>query len=173
MRIPYLPLIAIRLMKAFWLLSFILLSFCGTAAAQKSIAPVFLLRLAYHRLRAKSKEFTIYVITYFDKALPKIEVIAEDTGRVLLNLFIKAFCAIQQKSRQSQRMGYRPVVKLSACQIGHSIGILIRDNGTGISDGISRKITQSFFTAKPTGGGALNVNSEEGRSTEYKFILPM
>ncbi len=55
------------------------------------------LRLSYHGLRAKDKDFNavpidIGIITDFDESLGKIEVVPQDIGRVLLNLFNNAFC---------------------------------------------------------------------------------
>ncbi|MBS1526499.1 MAG: two-component sensor histidine kinase, partial [Bacteroidetes bacterium] len=48
------------------------------------------LRLAYHGLRAKDKEFNAELITQFDDKLPKVNVIPQDIGRVLLNVINNA-----------------------------------------------------------------------------------
>jgi two-component system, NtrC family, sensor kinase len=52
------------------------------------------LRLAYHGLRAKDKSFNADFKTEFDESLPRIEVIPQDIGRVLLNLINNAFYAV-------------------------------------------------------------------------------
>jgi hypothetical protein len=52
------------------------------------------LRLAYHGLRAKDKSFNADFKTDFDPNLPKINVIPQDFGRVLLNLINNAFYAV-------------------------------------------------------------------------------
>ncbi|WP_310590820.1 sensor histidine kinase, partial [Arsenicibacter rosenii] len=44
------------------------------------------LRLAYQGQRAKDNTFTCRLITAFDPALPTVNVVAQDIGRVLLNL---------------------------------------------------------------------------------------
>ncbi len=49
------------------------------------------LRLAYHGLRAKNSSFTCELVTDFDANLPPINVIAQDMGRVLLNLINQGF----------------------------------------------------------------------------------
>ncbi|RZJ63244.1 MAG: hypothetical protein EOO50_17310, partial [Flavobacterium sp.] len=53
------------------------------------------LRLAYHGLRAKDKSFNAELITNFAENLPKVKVIPQDIGRVLLNLITNAFYATQ------------------------------------------------------------------------------
>jgi len=55
------------------------------------------LRLAYHGLRAKDKSFNAEIKTDFDGSLPKINVVPQDIGRVLLNLFNNAFYACTER----------------------------------------------------------------------------
>ena len=43
-------------------------------------------RLSYHGLRAKNKDFNASIETNFDPNLPKIDIVSQDIGRVLLNL---------------------------------------------------------------------------------------
>jgi ligand-binding sensor domain-containing protein/signal transduction histidine kinase len=56
------------------------------------------LRLAYHGLRAKDKSFNATMETHFDPNLPKIDVIPQDIGRVLLNLITNAFYAVNERA---------------------------------------------------------------------------
>ncbi|MFK5880352.1 MAG: GAF domain-containing protein, partial [Flavobacteriaceae bacterium] len=49
------------------------------------------LRLSYHGLRAKNKSFNADFKTDLDESLPKVEVIPQDLGRVILNLINNAF----------------------------------------------------------------------------------
>jgi two-component system, NtrC family, sensor kinase len=53
------------------------------------------LRLSYHGMRAKDNSFNADFKTNFDENLPKIEVIPQDMGRVLLNLINNAFYAVK------------------------------------------------------------------------------
>ncbi len=55
------------------------------------------LKLSYHGLRAKDKSFNADFKTDFDPNLPKVNVVPQDIGRVLLNLINNAFqaCAIE------------------------------------------------------------------------------
>jgi len=55
------------------------------------------LKLSYHGLRAKDKSFNAELVTYFDESLPKINLVQQDMGRVLLNLFNNAFYAVNEK----------------------------------------------------------------------------
>lgn len=110
------------------------------------------LRLAYHGLRAKDKSFNADFKTDFDSILPKIKVIPQDIGRVLLNLINNAFYAVDKKAKQNIN-GYKPEVIVSTKRGSKSIEIGIKDNGDGIPENIKDKIFQPFFTTKPTGSG--------------------
>jgi len=49
------------------------------------------LRLAYHGMQAKDTSFNVDFRTDLDPALPKVETVPQDIGRVLLNLINNAF----------------------------------------------------------------------------------
>ncbi len=61
------------------------------------------LRLAYHGLRAKDKNFNAEIKTDFDKTIGKINIIPQDIGRVLLNLYNNAFYAVRANEISKQR----------------------------------------------------------------------
>ncbi len=124
------------------------------------------LRLTYHGLRAKDSSFNAVMETHFDPDLPKVEVIPQDIGRVLLNLINNAFYAVNEKNRQLQAqstdlpgfenlegLGYQPTVIVYTKKLENAIEISVKDNGNGIPDNIKDKIFQPFFTTKPTGQG--------------------
>jgi two-component system, NtrC family, sensor kinase len=153
------------------------------------------LRLSYHGMRAKDKSFNAEFITDFDEALPKINVIPQDIGRVLLNLINNAFYAVQVKthggaSLQQTPSPYNPTVTVSTKNIGDRIEISVKDNGSGIPPEIVDKIFQPFFTTKPTGqgtglglslaydivkahGGEIRIESKNGEGTEFIVHLPI
>ena len=58
------------------------------------------LRLAYQGQRAKDKTFGCKLITDFAPDLPKVNVVALEIGRVLLNLHTNAVYATQQRAKQ-------------------------------------------------------------------------
>jgi signal transduction histidine kinase len=111
------------------------------------------LKLAYHGLRAKDKSFNADFKTDFDPELPKINVVPQDIGRVLLNLINNAFQAVNEKSK-SEGSDYVPLVTIRTELTADSQQLIaISDNGPGIPDEIKDKIFQPFFTTKPTGQG--------------------
>lgn len=148
------------------------------------------LRLAYHGLRAKDKSFNSELATDFDEKLPPVNMIPQDIGRVLLNLFTNAFYAVQQKQKTAGS-DYKPLVELATRLKGNVVEITVKDNGTGIPDNVKDKILQPFFTTKPTGegtglglsmsydivvkghGGSINVDTQEGKYTEFTVVLPI
>jgi C4-dicarboxylate-specific signal transduction histidine kinase len=117
------------------------------------------LRLSYHGLRAKDKSFNANFKTDFDESIGKIEVVPQDIGRVLLNLYNNAFYAVHEKQKACQaelveaNPRYEPTVSLSTKKSGDKVEISVRDNGTGIPQKVLDKIFQPFFTTKPTGQG--------------------
>lgn len=59
------------------------------------------LRLSYHGLRAKDKSFNADFKLELDPNLPKVNVVATDIGRVILNLVNNAFYACAERSRST------------------------------------------------------------------------
>jgi two-component system, NtrC family, sensor kinase len=148
------------------------------------------LRLSYHGLRAKDKTFNADFKTDLDPNLPKIEVIPQDFGRVLLNIVNNAFYAVQQKAKTGIET-YKPLVSVKTIKTDNEIIIKISDNGGGMPENVKTKIFQPFFTTKPTGqgtglglslsydiitkghGGTIEVESVEGEGTTFIITLPI
>lgn len=152
------------------------------------------MRLAYHGLRAKNKEFNSALVMDFDPAIGKVEVMPQDLGRVFLNLFTNAFYAVAEKKQKMAELGdtsYKPEVKITTKKFADKLYIRVSDNGTGMPDQVKAKIFQPFFTTKPTGqgtglglsmsydiitsghGGSLDVETVPGERTEFKITLPV
>jgi two-component system, NtrC family, sensor kinase len=148
------------------------------------------LRLAYHGLRAKDKSFNAELVTHFADNLPRVNIVPQDIGRVLLNLFTNAFYAVHQRQKSSDG-SYKPEVSLTTLVQKKQLLIKVRDNGTGIPEHIKDKIMQPFFTTKPTGegtglglslsydmvvkghGGNIAIETKEGEFTEFVIFLPL
>src|SRR5665213_2428898 len=146
-------------------------------------------KLSYQGLRAKDKAFNAEMITHLDVTLPKPNVVQQDIGRVLLNLFNNAFYAVNQKAK-TVGADYKPEVILTTLRENGNLLIKVKDNGVGIPDAIKKKILQPFFTTKPTGegtglglslsydilvkghNGTLDINSVEGEGSEFIVRLP-
>ena len=154
------------------------------------------LRLSYHGLRAKDKEFNADYELIIDENLPKIEVIPQDIGRVLLNLINNAFYAVNERKHKVGEVSnlpdletYQPTVIVSTQQLDNQLIIKVKDNGIGMSEATKAKVFQPFFTTKPTGqgtglglslaydivtkghGGSLEVVSTEGVGSEFTIVL--
>ena len=147
-------------------------------------------------MRAKEKNFNVIIQTEFDKSIGKINIVPQDVGRVLLNLYNNAFYAVKEKARQDPTDGYEPKVivrtslKIPAAGGGAVVQLTIQDNGNGIPPNIADKIFQPFFTTKPAGegtglglsltydiikkehGGTISVESKEGEQTTFTMQLP-
>ncbi len=131
------------------------------------------LKLAYQGMwrsgvPAKDKDVNAELVTDFDPAVGKVEVVPQEIGRVLLNLFNNAFYAIRQKQRSLSQVPagaeepsadqYQPTVWVQTRRVDgpsdrRAVEITVRDNGTGISEAVQQKMFQPFFTTKPTGEG--------------------
>ena len=132
------------------------------------------LRLSYHGLRAKEKSFNAKMVTDFDETIGKINIIPQDIGRVLLNLYNNAFYACTERSRSTvneqknknlisiakevtpfEKVSplYEPAVSVTTKKSENHVLITVSDNGNGIPHKIVDQIFQPFFTPKPTGHG--------------------
>ncbi len=150
------------------------------------------LRLAYHGLRAKDESFNATLKTYFDESIGSINIIPQDMGRVLLNLYNNAFYAVCPPTPKGgikyPKDGYESTVSVSTKKVGDDVFITVRDNGPGIPQKILDKIFQPFFTTKPTGqgtglglslsydivkahGGEIKVETKEGEGSEFIIQL--
>jgi len=157
------------------------------------------LALAYEGLRAKDKDFDATLATDFDPRVGTVAVVTHDMGRVLLNLCTNALYAVRERQQQAAALAagdlaeapYEPTVTVSTVRpAGQPVEIRVRDNGTGIPEGVRDKVFQPFFTTKPAGegtglglslshdivtkghGGTLTVESREGQGTEFTIRLP-
>jgi signal transduction histidine kinase len=147
------------------------------------------LRLSYHGLRAKGNSFNATMKTDFDESIGNINIIPQDIGRVLLNLYNNAFYAVSER-RKAEGEGYEPTVSVTTKKSGKQVFISVSDNGNGIPQKALDKIFQPFFTTKPTGQGTglglslsydiikahrgeIKVNTEDGEFTEFIIQLPI
>jgi signal transduction histidine kinase len=147
------------------------------------------LRLSYHGLKAKDKSFKVHIARDFDHSLPKVNVVPQDIGRVLLNLINNAFYAASAKAENNA--DFNPEVTVITKKTENKVEIQVRDNGDGIQDDIVEKIFQPFFTTKPTGegtglglslsydivtkghGGELKIETKVGEGTTFIIVLPL
>jgi two-component system NtrC family sensor kinase len=134
-------------------------------------------------MRAKDKNFNAEIKTDYDSSIGKINVVPQDIGRVLLNLFNNAFYVVTEKKKILDDK-YDPTVSVCTRKVDGKVEIHVKDNGNGIPQKIVDKIFQPFFTTKPTGqgtglglslsydiikahGGEIRVETKEGEGSEF------
>ncbi|MGA7197034.1 GAF domain-containing protein [Roseiarcus sp.] len=148
------------------------------------------LNLAYHGARAEKSGFNVTIAKSLDEKAGAADLYAQEMTRVLLNLISNAFYATTKRKQAEGGGSYEPTVTASTRDLGHSVEISIRDNGTGIPDQVKAKMFNPFFTTKPAGegtglglslshdivvkqhGGALEVSTEPGSYTQFTLVLP-
>ena len=147
------------------------------------------LRLAYHSFQVKHSDIAVARSLSLDTHLGKLQLVPQEMGRVLLNLFANAFYAVCQKAT-TLGPGYAPAILVSTHRQSGYVELRVRDNGTGIPTAVVDKIFNPFFTTKSPGegtglglwlsydiitkgyGGTLTVQTQEGEYTELKVTLP-
>ena len=147
------------------------------------------LRLAFQGMRAKDKSFNAAIKTEFDTNIGSMNIIPQDIGRVLLNLYNNAFFAVSEKQKRAVE-GYEPTVTVSTKKVNGELEISVADNGNGIPEKVLDKVFQPFFTTKPTGQGTglglslsydiikahqgkIDIRNKPGEGAEFIITLPI
>ena len=146
------------------------------------------LKLSSHGLRSKENIFNVVIKTDFDESIGTINIVPQDIGRVLLNLYNNAFYAVNEKKKQSG-FDYIPTVSVTTRKSSGNVEINVLDNGNGVPQNLKDKIFQPFFTTKPTGegtglglslaydivkanGGEIKLETRVGEFSLFSVILP-
>jgi two-component system NtrC family sensor kinase len=148
------------------------------------------LNLAYHGARAEKPNFNVTLQRDFDPAAGMIELFPQEITRVFLNLVSNGFYAVAKRRHEDGATDYDPVLSATTRNLGDSVEIRIRDNGTGIPPEVKDKMFNPFFTTKPAGegtglglsmshdiivkqhGGTIEVDTAPGQFTEFRIVLP-
>ncbi len=148
------------------------------------------LNLAYHGARAEKQGFDITLERSFDPATGEVDVFPQEITRALLNLISNGFYAATKRKSDTGGAGYEPMLAAATKNLGNSVEITIRDNGTGILPEVKEKLFNPFFTTKPAGegtglglsishdiivkqhGGSIEVDTKPGEFTEFRIVLP-
>ncbi len=111
--------------------------------------------------------------------VPEIECIPSQLNQVFMNLLVNAAHAIESRGRITVRTSYE----------NEMVTVSVSDTGGGIAAENLGRIFEPFFTTKPVGkgtglglslsysivqkhGGRIEVDSEIGRGTTFRVILP-
>ena len=148
------------------------------------------LNLAYHGARAEKGEFNITLQRDFDSDAGTIEVFPQEITRAFLNLIANGVYAVTWRKNEEKEPGFEPTLRAATKNLGTTVEIRIRDNGTGIPAEVREKMFNPFFTTKPAGegtglglsmthdiivkqhGGRIDVATELGQFTEFTIVLP-
>ncbi len=124
-------------------------------------------------------KFGIVVKKNFE-TVPEILCYPDELNQVWTNLIHNSIYAMKRKG----------ILEIVLRKIDMAIVVKIKDNGTGIPDGIQDRIFEAFFTTKPKGegsvlgldivkkiiekhDGAIDFESEVGGGTEFRVVLPI
>ena len=147
------------------------------------------LNLAYHGARAEKQGFNITLERSLDPAAGQVDLFPQEITRVLLNLISNGFYAATKRKRLAND-GYEPILTAATKNLGDSVEIRIRDNGTGIPPEVKERMFNPFFTTKPAGegtglglsishdivvkqhAGSIEVDTAPGEFTEFRIVLP-
>ncbi len=150
-------------------------------------------QLSFHSARALDPDFQLDIQQDFDPAVGQLKVIAQDLGRVFLNMVTNAGHATNDRHRAEAAAGneeFQPTLWIKTVRAGDEVEVRVRDNGTGMPPEVVEKIFNPFFTTKPTNqgtglglsissdivrrhGGQIQVESEPGSFTEMIITLPV
>ena len=148
------------------------------------------LNLAYHGARAERPDFNVTLQRDFDPAAGTIEVFPQEITRVFLNLVSNGFYAVTKRRKENGGAAFEPTLRATTKNLGDTVEIRIRDNGTGIPPEVKDRMFNPFFTTKPAGegtglglsmshdiivkqhGGTIDVDTEPGHFTEFRIVLP-
>ena len=111
------------------------------------------LNLAYHGARAEKQGFNITLERSFDPAAGEVDLFPQEITRALLNLISNGFYAATKRKAEANGGDCEPTLAAATKNLGDSVEISIRDNGTGIPPEVKEKLFNPFFTTKPAGEG--------------------
>ncbi len=148
-------------------------------------------KLSYHAFKKKEQRLRqVNFVRHFDPELPIVMGFPGDLMRVFINIIDNACFAMYEKQKSAPE-DYIPTIEMTTLHKDGSVKVVLRDNGTGISQEMIDKIYNPFFTTKAAGvgtglglwisfdiitkkhGGTIAVRSELGNFTEFEICIPI
>ena len=149
---------------------------------------------AEHAMRVRRPDFRPALQLDLSPEAGEVVVAPQEIGRVLINLIDNALDATYERagagSVDGAPSGYAPTVSVATCRASGGVDVRVIDNGPGMAEAVRAKVFEPFFTTKPTGegtglglsmsydivtqghGGALSVESQEGKGSTFVLTLP-
>lgn len=132
-------------------------------------------------LRNKTKN-RVKVSKYYEENMSQIDCYPGQLNQVFMNILNNGIQAIPEERKDGE-------IKLYTEETDDSIIVRLTDNGVGIPEKIKNRIWEPFFTTKAVGVGTglgmsitygiiekhkgrIELNSEEGKGTEFAIYLP-
>ncbi len=146
-----------------------------------------------HRLKANAQYPDIEVVTDYG-ALPELDCFPGQLNQVFMNILANAIDALDeshtgQSFAEIQANPNRITIRTALEE--NQVKIAIADNGKGMPEAVKHRIFDHLFTTKEVGkgtglglaiaqqiivekhGGAIELNSEVGKGTEFVLTLPL
>ncbi|MGK7919174.1 MAG: PAS domain S-box protein, partial [Trichodesmium sp.] len=130
------------------------------------------------KFRDKPGKKAIQIIKNYQE-LPKVECFVSEINQVLMNIISNAIDALAEKRSKHNNYNHMqsknnsdtkenlPTITISTKVISsEQIGVIIADNGIGMTEKVRHKIFDPFFTTKPVGSG-----TGLGLSISYQIIV--
>ena len=134
-------------------------------------------------------EIKLNLETDYDLSINSVALPLEEVRRILINIIDNSYYSIYEKQKEKGE-NYLPTIYLKTQWLNNGIRIVIKDNGQGIPNDISKKSTHPFFTTKPKGEGTglglyivtklvdkiqgtMRIKSEENEYTKVSLFIPI
>ena len=144
--------------------------------------------LGHKAIQAYEPGFEAAVNMDLNPTLDEIEVVPEDIARAIINLVMNA-CESMAERRRLAQGEYGPQLTVSTDSTDDGVIMLVRDNGTGLSQEVKERMFNPFYTTRKTPrntglglslvwdivrehGGSVAAASVCGEYTELKVVLP-
>lgn len=138
-------------------------------------------------LRNKTKDL-IEVVEDYDPNIGDIDCFPGKLNQTFMNILNNAIYAVNEKEYQGEE---KPTITIrTRKEDAEWVSIHLIDNGIGMDENTRKKIFEPFFTTKNVGdgtglgmsivfkiierhGGKMTVESEPGKGTEFKIVVPV
>jgi len=125
-----------------------------------------------------------------DPNLPRVPLLADEMGQVILNIMVNAAHAIGEKLGDNPE-GEKGVITITTTRSDTNIELQISDTGAGMPEEVQLRIFDPFYTTKKVGkgtgqglaishdvivekhGGTITVDSIPGKGTTFCIYLPL